>query len=328
MESSMKTLVTGATGLVGNNVVRLLADRQQPVRVLVRAGRDPRPLEGLDVEIVEGDVRDEPAVRRACSGVDRIVHSAAHVFFGWSGLAEQRAINVTGTCIVADAARSCGARMVHVSSVDALGLGTSQNPADESTPRGGKTTCPYVVTKTEAEDVLRAQIDRGLDAVIVNPAFMIGPWDWKPSSGRMLLEVGRRFAPLAPSGGCSICDVRDVAAGILVALERGTCGRNYILAGFNLTYFNIWTLFARVAGQRPPWGRLGPVLRYAVGAAGDLLGRVAGREPVINSASLAMSSLYHYYSSARAQAELDYHNRPLTETVQEAWSWFKNRGYA
>lgn len=323
----MKTLVTGATGLVGNNVARLLVERGQPVRVLVRASSDPRPLAGLDVEVFYGDVRDEAAVRRACAGVQQIVHAAAYVHIGWSALEQQREINVVGTRLMAEAALGAGSRLVHVSSVDALGVGSPELAADEETPRGGKTRCSYVITKSEAEDALRLVIDRGLDAPIVNPGFMIGPWDWKPSSGRMLLAVGKRFAALAPTGGCSICDVRDVAGGILAALERGKSGRNYILAGFNLTYLDIWRLFARIGGSRPPLGRLGPAMRFLAGQTGDLFGRLRGREPEVNSAAIAMSSLFNYYSSGRAQAELGYQNRPLEETVKDAWEWFKSYGY-
>jgi dihydroflavonol-4-reductase len=255
------------------------------------------------------------------------VHSAGHVQIGWTGLDLQRAINVGGTRIVADAARQAGARMVHVSSVDALGLGKPDAPADETTPRGGMTPCPYVITKSEAEEVLRDSIAQGLNAVIVNPGFMIGPWDWKPSSGRMLIGVGTRFAPLAPTGGCSICDVRDVAAGILAALDRGRTGENYILAGHNLTYLEIFRLFSRVGGTRPPIMRMGPLQRVIAGRGGDLLGKWRRSEPDINSASIAMSSLFHYYRSDRARQELGYAIRPLDGTVQDAWNWFQQHGY-
>jgi dihydroflavonol-4-reductase len=324
----MTTLVTGATGLVGNNVTRLLVQQGVPVRVLVRASSDPRPLQGLNVEIAEGDVRDKSAVERACQNIKYVIHSAATVQIGWSGLEQQQAINVVGARNVAETARACGARMVHVSSVDALGIGSPQQPADEETPRQGKTPCPYVITKAAAEEALRIVIQQGLDAVIVNPGFMIGPWDWKPSSGRMLLEVGKRFAPLAPTGGCSICDVRDVAEGILAACQSGKTGRNYILAGYNLPYWDIWRLFARIAGSRPAFGRVGPVLRLAAGRIGDVIGKLSGQEPPVNSAAIAMSSLFHYYSSDRAQTELNYRNRPLEESVADAWQWFREYGYA
>lgn len=324
----MTVLITGATGLVGNNVARHLLAAGQAVRVLVREPCDPRPLAGLDVERVVGDVRDAEAVRSACQGVAAVVHAAALVHIGWARLAEQRAINVGGTHAVAAAAREAGARLVHVSSVDALGIGRRDEPADEDTPRLGKVPCGYVVTKREAEAAVQAEVQRGLDAVIVNPGFMLGPWDWKPSSGRMLLRVARGFTPLAPTGGCCFGDARDVADGIWAALQRGQRGRNYILGGHNLTYRELWRLMADVTGGRDAWLRAGPLMRLLGGRGGDLWGRLTGHEPDVNSASVAMSSQFHYYRSSRAQAELGFQIRPARETVQAAWQWFVEHGYA
>ena len=220
----MLYLVTGATGLVGNNVARLLLARGDRVRVLTRATSDPRPLADLDVEIAQGDVRDADSVERAVRGVDRVVHAAAYVHIGWTQLDLSRAINVAGTANVAASARRAGARLVHVSSVDAMGLLPGGQPSDEETPVAGGVLCPYVVTKREAEQAVLAEVAQGLDATIVNPAYMIGPWDWKPSSGRMLLEVARNRGLVAPLGTNNFCDVRDVAQGIL---DRGRSRRRW-----------------------------------------------------------------------------------------------------
>lgn len=323
----MTVLVTGATGLVGNNVTRLLLERGQSVRVLVRAASDPRPLEGLTIDIRHGDVCDAESVRAACSGVSAVIHAAAIVHIGWTGLEQQRRVNVGGTQHVAEAALAEGAKMVHVSSVDALGVGSRDQPADEDSPRVGKTPCSYVISKREAEAALQEVIQRGLQATFVNPGFMLGPWDWKPSSGRMLLQVATRFTPAAPTGGMSVCDIRDVAAGICAALETGQVGRNYILAGENVSYLEAWRLFAEVAGSSRPRFRMGPVVRWLGGRSGDLLARIGGREPDVNSAAVAMSSLFHYYSSRRAESELGYRNRPWKETVTDAWEWFRANGY-
>lgn len=324
----MRTLVTGATGLVGNNVVRALLDRGQTVRVLARAGCDPRPFAGLDVEIIRGDVRDVDSVRVACRGVTHVVHAAARVHLGWTGMAEQQAINVQGTRNVAAAAREAGARLVHVSSVDALGLGTRQQPADEEHCQRKNVPCPYVVTKTAAEQVLLEEVARGLDAVIVNPVYVLGPWDWKPSSGRMLLEVARGRALLAPGGGNDFCDARNVAQGVLAALERGQKGRRYVLGGEALSYLEAWSLFAEITGGRAPWGRVGPLALYTAGALGSLWGRITGREPDVNLASVRMSSLEHHYCCKRAQEELGYQPGTAREAATAAWQWFLERGYA
>jgi dihydroflavonol-4-reductase len=282
----------------------------------------------LEVEVVTGDVCDAESVRRAMAGISRVVHSAAQVHIGWTGLESQRAINVEGTRNVATAARVANAKMVHVSSVDALGVGSPDLPADEESPREGKVPCSYVITKRESEQVFLDEVGRGLEGVVVNPGFMFGPWDWKPSSGRMLLEVARRFTPFAPKGGGSVCDVRDVAAGILAALERGAAGRNYILGGENLSYLDLWKRISSATGGSAPICRAGPLMRIIAGRGGDLVGKITGREPVVNSAAVGMSDLYHYYSSARAQEELGYVVRPLEESIADAWRWFQAEGYA
>ena len=168
---------------------------------------------------------------------------------------------------------------------------------------------------------------RGLDVVIVNPAFMLGPWDWKPSSGRMLLEIARGRGLFAPRGTVSVCDVRDVAAGILAAAEKGQTGRRYILAGQTISYLDAWRLFARVTGSRRPWGCPGPVALWVAGQVGDLVTRITGHEPDVNSAAIALARLPKHYSSQRARRELDYQNRALEETVQDTWNWFQQYGY-
>jgi dihydroflavonol-4-reductase len=323
-------LVTGATGLVGNNVVRLLADRGVPVRVLVRPDgpRNDRALAGLPVERVEATLDDDESLVRAVDGAAVVVHAAAIVHIGWQRLDEMRAVNLEGARRVAVAARRCGARLVHVSAIDALGRNADGRLTDEETPAGGWVECPYVVTKREAEATVLAEIDRGLDAVIVNPVYMLGPWDWKPSSGRMLLEVAGGLGVLAPGGSNDFVDARDVAAGILSAIDRGRTGRRYILGGHRRTYLEAWQLFARVTAARIPRRNVPPMLARCVGRCGDLWGRITGREPDVNSAAVEMSLLDHVSSCRRAEGELGYRYRPLEETVRDAWDWFLTHGYA
>jgi dihydroflavonol-4-reductase len=323
----MKILVTGATGLVGNNVVRMLIERGDEVRVLARNPAD-RSLEGLPLEVVKGDVCDAASIRGAVRGTDLVIHSAARVHIGWSGLDLQQSVNIGGTQNVALAAKDEGVRMVHVSSVDALGIGTRANPANEDAPPVGSIPCPYVITKRGAEKALLEVVDQGLDAVIVNPVFMFGPWDWKPSSGRMILEVARGVGLFAPPGGNDFVDVRDVAAGILTAAERGQKGRRYILGGEALSYMEAWRMIADVTGSRRPWWTAGAPGLFMAGRLGDLVARVRGVEGDINSAAVGMSKLEHHFTYARAAAELDYKPRPVREGVEAAWKWFVDHGYA
>jgi len=322
----MTYLVTGATGLLGNNVVRLLLARGQAVRVLVRAGSDERPLAGLNVERMIGDVTDAEAVERAVAGVKVVIHSAAHVHLGWKQWDRHRAINVEGTRNVARAARRHGARLVHVSAINALGLGRLEQPADEESALEGIVPCPYVVTKRQAEEVVLDEVGQGLNAVIVNPGCMFGPWDWKPSSGKMLLAV-TRVAMVAPLGAASFCDARDVAEGTLAAAERGQCGRRYILAGHNLRYWEAWQQMARLAGKRGPLLPMGPLFRAISGPILDLRTWWTGREGDANSAVLRLGRQQHCFSSRRAQEELGYRIRPFAETLQDTWDWFRSNGY-
>ena len=323
-------LVTGGTGLVGNNVVRLLLDSGRSVRALVRS-RGPavdRSLEGLRVETHSGALDDERAIQQAADGAAFVVHSAAMVHVGRRHFDEMHRVNVEGTRLVARAARRAGARMVHVSSVDAIGLRSDGTPADEETPPGGMLECPYVVTKRAAEAAVLEEVAKGLDAVIVNPVYMVGPWDWKPSSGRMLLEVGAGWGTFAPPGSNDFVDVRDVARGILAAMQRGRTGRRYILGGHPLTYLDAWRVFARVAGRMQPLGSAPPALVRVAGWFGDVAGCFSRRELPVNSAATVMSMLPHNFTCERARAELGYSYRPFESTVQDAWHWFLEHGFA
>ncbi|MFM8804900.1 MAG: NAD-dependent epimerase/dehydratase family protein [Planctomycetia bacterium] len=336
--SRVDCLVTGATGLVGNNVVRLLLDRNRSVRVLVRPGqvagsaRDTRQVAGgvfaaLPIDMAAAALHDEAAMQRAVDGAACVVHSAALVHCGWRHREEMRHVNVEGTRVVARAARRAGARLIHVSSVDAIGLREDGEPADEETLPGGMPECPYVVTKRGAEEAVLEEVEKGLDAVIVNPVYMIGPWDWKPSSGRMLLEVGAGRGLFAPPGANDFVDVRDVAQGILSAMSRGRTGRRYILGGQSLSYLDAWRIFARVSGRMQPLGIAPRPFVHLAGWCGDLASLLTRRELPVNSAATVMSMLPHNFSCARAEAELGYTRRPFEAAAQDAWDWFVGHGY-
>ncbi len=323
----MRMLVTGATGLLGNNLVRMAIERGDQVRAIVRSGSPSVPLDDLPIERSACGLDDQDGLDRAAEGQQIVLHSAGFVRIGWSGLDEARRVNVEGTRRIARAARRAGARLVHISTVNTLALATSTGPADERTPIAGQVPCAYVVSKREAEAAVRDEIAQGLDAVIVHPGFMLGPWDWKPSSGKMLLEVARHRPPFAPAGGCSVVDVRDVARGVLAAAERGRCGEGYILAGVNLSYLALWKRMAKRAGVRGP---IAPLLRpvgRGVGAVGDLWARLSGAETDINSAALRMGSQFHYYRSDKAARELDYRFGTVDDAIDAAWTWFVEHGY-
>ncbi|WP_254513800.1 NAD-dependent epimerase/dehydratase family protein [Anatilimnocola floriformis] len=321
----MKYLVTGATGLIGNNLVRHLLAAGEAVRVLTRTAPN-EALIGLDVELVQGDVRDVDSVEAAVRGTDCVVHAAAHVQVGWTQSELHRQINVEGTRLIAEAALRHNARLVHISTINTLGLGRLDNPADEETGLSGLVACHYVTSKKNAEQVVTLAAARGLDTVIVHPGFCLGPWDWKPSSGRMLLAVNRGTL-VAPSGALNVGDVRDVCAGVAAAAKLAPAGRRYILGGHNMTYLDAWQIFARVGGHVGPRFRLGPIARWLGSVGSDVWTRCTGEEAEINSASIGIGSQQTCFTSDRAARELGYKIRPLEDTVADAWDWFCEHGY-
>jgi dihydroflavonol-4-reductase len=324
---SMRILITGATGLLGNNIVRQAIDDGHDCVVLVRDTGVPKSLESLKLEIARGDITDQESLLKAADGVDAILHSAAYLHIGWKNLQQAIHINRDGTANIVEAARRNRSRLVHVSTVNTLAIGNQEGTVDETASHDGQVPCTYVMSKRASEKVVVDAANEGLDAVVVHPGFMLGPWDWKRSSGRMVIECGKRWTPLAPSGGCSVCDVRDVARGILSALEKGTPGRHYILGGENLSYFDLWTKIAKAFGKRPPTTVMRWPARFLAGTFGDFAARISGNESDINSAALAMSSQFHCYSSQRAIDELGFRIRPAEESIQAAIKWFREVGF-
>jgi dihydroflavonol-4-reductase len=259
----MKALVTGATGLLGNNLVRTLLDDGVDVRAMSPSALHSRALAGLDVERIGADIRDAAAVARATEDVDAVFHCAGCVKIGWSDRADHNAINYGGAKNVADALRGRNVRLVHVSSVNALGVAWPNRVANEDDYDERITPCPYVTSKRAAQDYVIDQVENAdLNAVVVLPGFFLGPWDWKPSSGQILLSVSEIYTPFVPMGGMSLADARDVARGTVSAFHRGTTGQRYILAGHNMSFRELWKLMAKTTGTHCPILPLGPLNRW------------------------------------------------------------------
>ena len=327
----MRVFVTGGTGLLGNTILRQLCDQGHQTRTLVRRPPDPEVFEGISTDFVEAELDDSATLQQAIAGCDAVIHSAGLIHLGWKRGQESMRVNREGTRHLVTCCLKHDCKLVHVGTVNTLAVGSRTLAADEETPldhAGGQTPCNYVVSKRAGVQEVLDGVTRGLRAVIVHPGFMLGPWDWKPSSGRMMLEVGRRWRPVAPTGGCSVCDSRDVAAGTLAAMERGgETGRQYILAGENWDYQRLWTEMAVRMGRRPPLFRVGPLMRFAAGLGGDLWARATGREGDLNSAAIRMSSLYHWHDSTRARETLGYRTRDVAESLDASAAWIKERHF-
>jgi dihydroflavonol-4-reductase len=327
----MRTLITGVTGLLGGNVARVMAeDGRSELRVLVRESSNQAALAGLEVERVFGDIRDQAAVARAVAGCERVVHCAASVS-QWRPNREMMVeVNVTGTANVLEAARRAGvSRVVYVSTVDTLGLSSLEHPADETCEHASMAAFgnPYVDTKYAAEQRAKAIAAQGLDLVIVKPTYMIGAYDVKPTSGQMIVQVAKGRALAYPGGGNNFVDVLDVARGIILAMDQGRAGESYILANRdgNLTYREMFTRIARIVGAKPPrW-----LIPYPAALAGGLLFDLAGRllryEPDVNSVTARMGYAPHYFTPAKAIAELSLPQSPLEPAIARAYQWLKSQ---
>jgi len=331
----MKVLITGATGLLGNNLLRQCLLQGIQTEVLVRKQSDLRPFHDLlaaahqRLVIHQGDITDLDSIRRAATGISHIIHAAGDVHIGWKGLDKQRRTNVQGASNVARVAHENQQRLIHVSTVNTLGLTGDQTPATEQTPFGYRNVPnTYVISKREADIEIERWLADGLEAIIVHPGFMLGPYDWKLSSGKLMVNLSRGFPLLSPGGGCSLCDVRDVASGILSALKRWSSGEHFILAGHNISYLELWRAISEITGGMRPWGRMSSLGVRAISICSDVATRFSRDECLINSALLRMSAQYHYYSSEKASRLLGYQFREISTIIKDAWKWLKDNGMA
>ena len=323
----MKIFLTGGTGFLGNNVLRQLLCEGHQCVVATRASSSREPLRALNVETCNVDLTSRREVDRYVRDADVVIHSAAKIHIGWTKIEQSMNFNVDSTQALAETASEHGKRMVFVSTVDTLAAATSSTDLPTENDRfPAKTSCAYVLSKRKSEEAFRDQISQGLDGIIIHPGFMIGPLDWKPSSGRMLLSVARNFCPVAPAGGCSVVDVRDVARGLINAVHKANSGESFILAGENMAYETLWSKFAVAVGKRPPSFRLPDFAANAVGLTGDLWTKLSGRETDLNSAATKMGQQLHWYSSQKAMQQIGYRVDDVDVAINDAVRWFRERG--
>jgi dihydroflavonol-4-reductase len=326
----MRTLVTGATGYLGTELVRELRRRDREVRALVRSRAGAARLDGLGAEIVEGDVLDPESVRRALDGVTRVFHMAGVVGHRASDEPRLQAVNVDGARTVLDLCARAGVeRVVFTSSVSTIGpAGGPGHPRDEGAwlidGDDGRADFRYGRTKAAGEQAALAAA-AGLDVVITNPGFAIGPGDVHRVSSWPVEEYLRGRLRFTVPGGLSYVDARDVAVGHLLAEDRGKTGERYILTNDdgNLSHRDFFALVGRVTGKprrqlHTSPGMLRPMLR--VGS--------ALRLPLpLDDQELASSAHWWYYTAAKARAELGFSVRPIDETVRDTAAWLRKDGY-
>jgi dihydroflavonol-4-reductase len=324
-----RVAVTGASGLLGGNLAAELATAGHHVVAIRRAGTQISHLEDIAIEWHDAELGSTAAMTRAFRGVACVFHCAAAVSVKRTVTPEMTATNVTGTANVIEAVVAAKVpRLVHTSSVVAVGLATDGRPCDETAAWNFEAqglVDAYAITKRRAEDVVRAAQDR-VDAVIVNPTYMFGPRDARPSSGRLIMDVVRGRVPGWTPGYNNFVDVRDVARGMIAAWHKGRRQERYILAGHDMTYGDVMRAIAKLAGTRPPRLRIPWPAAWLFGTWGDLVER-AGREPVVNSTQIRYAYTDKFrFKSDKAARELGYSVGPLEPALRDAIAWFRAHG--
>jgi dihydroflavonol-4-reductase len=324
-----RVAITGASGLVGGNLAAELVAGGHQVVATRRGATKVAHLADLPIEWRDADLLSQGALAAAFAGADAVFHCAAAVSVKREVTAELRETNVTGTANVIDACVAAGVpRLIHTSSVVAIGLTTDGQPCDETArwnfDEQGLLD-GYAVTKHEAERLVRAAGER-IDAVIVNPTYMFGPRDARPSSGALIIKIARRRVPGWTDGYNNFVDVRDVARGMIAAWQRGRRGERYILGGHDMTYRACFETIARVAGVRPPRLRVPRPVAALMGRAGDFI-EARGREPLVNSTQIRYAYTDKFrFASQKAADELGYTYGPLEPAIADALAWFRATG--
>lgn len=326
----MKVLVTGATGFIGSQLTAELVRRGHQVRVLRRASSRMLMLADLPgIEHTLGDILDADAVAQAVRGCDLVYHVAALSSY-WRARREQiYRVNVDGTRIVMDACLRAGVRrVVHTSSAAAIGLRRDGLPADETTPFDPfSARWAYADSKHRAEQEVYRAIDHGLDAVIVNPAAVIGPGDHYLISSSMVLEFAMRPIPAVPPGGVCLADIDAVVQGHIAAAEHGRTSERYILGGENLSNQQVAATICAIAGRPAPRWTIPGWLLGPAALTVDAFNRVNPRPPVVSGEQLRLAAYNVFYDSSKAVRDLGYPLLPFRAAAERAYRWYVEHGY-
>ena len=329
-----KVLITGATGFIGNHVTRLCLEKGDQVRVMVMPGEDRSPLNGMDVEFVEGNLLDEDSLKAAVRGVEQLYHLAA-MFAIWTKDPDLHyKINVDGTRGIMQAALAEGIqKIVYTSSVAAIGIVGNGQPSNEDTAfNAWPWASEYILSKFISHQLVKGMVSDGLPVTMVMPGLPFGPGDRAPTpTGTMIIRTLQGQMKNFWDGGVCPVDVRDVAAGHVLAMEKGRIGESYILANKegNMTNKEFLTLVGRIAGvegvaTREVSGKV--MLRVAKMA--ELWSKITGKAPVTTYKNTMYVLQHGYVDPSKAIAELGLPQTPIETAVKDSIAWFRENGYA
>jgi len=327
----MRSLITGANGFVGSAVTRCLLTAGHEVRCLIRPRSDRGNLEGLPVEISEGDLRDATSLKRAVTNCENLFHVAADYRLWVPDPKTMYDINVKGTQELMLAAAEAGiSRIIYTSSVATLGLNLDGNPADEKTPSSLiDMTGHYKRSKFLAEQVVRHLTNKHkLPLVIVNPSTPIGPRDIRPTpTGQIVLDTLCGRMPAYMNTGLNIAHVDDIAQGHLLAYKHGKLGERYILGGENMDLIQILRAIDEICGKKIKRMNIPMALILPVAWIMEKIAIVTNTQPRASVDSIRMAEKKMFFSSEKAIRDLGYQYRPSIDAINDAVTWFQDNGY-
>ncbi len=325
----MRVLLTGANGLLGSNIARHLLKRGIEVNAIVRPTSNLISLKGIDINLIEGNFLNSTDVRKALEGCEIVIHAASSTSQKQGSYESHKAINVDGTDLLLELSLNAGVdRFIYVGSSNAFSPGTKENPGNEYSPFSDFQYCSnYMRSKYEAQQhVLQFYKNYNFPVVVVNPTFMLGKYDSKPSSGQILLmSYRRRFMPV-PVGGKNFIHVEDVATAIVNSIEKGELGECYLLGNENLYLSSFYDKMKSVCGYPQHQIKLPSISLKLAGYGADIWSKMTGKHSDFNSVNAKLLSSEYFYSSEKAVRKLDLPQTPIEIAIEDALEWFAESG--
>ncbi len=326
----MRVLVTGANGLLGSHIVRELLQRNYEVRAMVREGSNLRALKGLNCELFFGHITDETDVNKAVQDCRFVIHAAARTSQSPSNLEAYYDVNIKSTKYFLEAClKNNIQRFVFVSTANCFGAGTKfspgieQNPFPEWLKKSG-----YAYSKWLAQQyVLENSKKSNLEAVVVNPTFLIGENDVKPSSGAIFFHIVNKLMVLTPPGGKNFVDAATAAQGIIKAMTKGRTGECYLLTGENLSYEDFFKKVINITNQKTVIIKIPSWLLKSLGYFGDLLEKLFKIPVQLTSTNVRMLSIDNFYSAEKAVQDINFKMIPIQQSIEKAILWFQENKY-
>lgn len=320
-----KILVTGASGLLGANTIRELLNNGYNVKALVRNRNKYILSDHKNVELIEGDLADDLAIEKAVKDCEYIIHTAAETSQSKILYSDYYKTNVSLTQALFNIAVKNGVkRIVHISTCNVFGFGNLQDPGDENTPiKSPFKDSLYVQSKITAQSLALTFSDK-IDVVILNPTFLIGPFDQKPSSGRIILHGYDKRVIFYPPGGKNFIDVRDAARAIVTSLINGKNKEAYILAGENLTYKQFFEKLSSYSSKSPLLIKIPKCLLLFIGIFGNLMKKI-GLENEYTFTNMKILCEKNFYSNLKSKNELNLAFNPIDNAIKDAIHWFKSK---